>query len=115
MIWLKNLYITESVRPRIQKILKAAEADDPSGKVSAFLIMLSIHPEAQLDVVSLKEISHPMYHEGNLSVIGVAGSKKEAFALLERIASDCLKGCGDPYLKRYFSGADFVSKGEVII
>ena len=115
MIWLKDLYIGESARPRIQKILKAAEADKPPKKESALLIILSLHPKAQLDIVSLKEIHHAIYADASLMVLGAAGNKKEALSLVERITADCLKASGAPFLKEYFATREFVPRKEVVL
>ena len=65
--------------------------------------------------MSVKESRNKAYQGEKLSVVGLAASRAEALALVEKMANDCLKATGTAELKAYFAGQPLVNWREVSV
>ena len=66
-----------------------------------FLISVSRNPYDQLEIYEARQLCQPYYRKYPPYVVGIAGSREEAFALVEQIAAQCLQERGDCRLKEY--------------
>ncbi|MDE6926347.1 MAG: hypothetical protein K2P59_14000, partial [Acetatifactor sp.] len=66
-----------------------------------FLIAVSANPSDQLDIFESGQLVQSYYEKNPPYVIGIAGSRGEAVALVEQIVQECLRERGDCALKEY--------------
>ena len=68
-----------------------------------YLIMPASNPNDQLDILEAKELSQPHYQGRHFCVLGIASDKGEAFGIIERMATDCVKERGDCNLREFMA------------
>ena len=92
MQFMGSLYVGESVASTEYKIVEKVH----KGKVvpGLYLITLSNHPDNMLDLMLEKEALQKCYSQVGLKVVGIAGSKKEAIQIVQRIVEESLKETG---------------------
>ena len=86
------LYTGDSVASEQYKIVEKVH----KGKVVSglYLITLSNHPDNMLDLILEKEALQACYSNIGLKVVGIAGNKKEAIQLVQRIVEESIKETG---------------------
>ena len=95
-----ELYLGESInRKKLDKIKKRLENRPLFSGV--FLIVLSRNAYDQLEIYEGKLLAQSYYKKYPPYVAGIAGSREEAVALVERIVKECLSARGDCALKEY--------------
>lgn len=98
----EKLYIGDSIETKkLGKLKKKLQKAPFWAKV--FLILPSSNPNDQLDILEAKELSQPHYRGRIFLVLGIAADKGEAFSLVERMATDCVKERGDCNLREYMA------------
>ena len=92
MQFMGSLYVGESVASTEYKIVEKVH----KGKVvpGLYLITLSSHPDNMLDLMLEKEALQKCYSQLGLKVVGIAGNKKEAIQIVQRIVEESLKETG---------------------
>lgn len=95
-----GLYLGESINEKKLDKLKRRLEEKPL-LCGAVLITLSQNGSDQLDIFEARQLAQRYYAKHPPCVVGVAGSRKEAFALVERMARECLRERGDCALKEY--------------
>lgn len=99
-VYHKNLRIGKSIKTdKLDKIIKKLEKRPLLSGV--FVIAVSRNYSDQLEIYQAKELAHRYYQNNPPFIIGLAGSKEEAFALVEELVQNCLKDRGDCALKEY--------------
>ena len=93
------LYTGESVSSEQYKIIEKVH----KGKVVSglFLITLSNHPDNMLDVMLEKEALQACYANIGLKVVGIAGNKKEAVLLVQKIIEESIKETGSADVREF--------------
>ena len=66
-----------------------------------FLICISRNPYDQLEIYEARQLCQSYYQKFPPCVVGIARSREDAFALVERIVTECLENRGDCLLKEY--------------
>lgn len=95
-----NLYLGNGIKAKkLDKIKKKLENKPVLSGV--FLISISRNPYDQLEIYEARQLCQSYYKKYPPYVVGIAGNREDAFALVERIAADCLKARGDCSLKEY--------------
>ena len=92
MQFMGALYVGESVASAEYKIVEKVH----KGKVVSglYLILISNHPDNMLDLMLEKEALQKCYSQTDLKVVGIAGNKKEAIQIVQRIVEESLKETG---------------------
>ena len=95
-----NLYLGESIRKKkLDRIKKKLENRPLFSGV--FLITFSRNPSDQLEIYEARQLCQSYYQKFPPCVVGIARSREDAFALVERIVTECLENRGDCLLKEY--------------
>lgn len=66
-----------------------------------FLVAVSRNAFDQLEIYEARQLCQPYYKKYPPYIVGIAGNRDEAFELVERIATECLRARGDCALKEY--------------
>ena len=92
MQFMGSLYVGDKVASAEYKIVEKVHM----GKVvpGLYLIVLSNHPDNMLDLILEKEALQKCYQTMQLKVVGIAGDKKEAIELVQRIIKESLQKTG---------------------
>lgn len=100
--WSKQIYIGADLIGRASEARKKLD----EGKVlipGVFLITEAANPANQLEILDSRNLSQNIVRK-NLGVIyGMAANKKEAMAVLETIAEECLSKTGSADMKTYLA------------
>lgn len=95
-----NLYLGKGIKEKkLDKIKKKLENKPVLSGV--FVITLSRNPHDQLEIYEARQLCQPYYQKYPPFVIGIARSKEDAFAVVEKIVAECLQARGDCSLKEY--------------
>ena len=100
------LYTGESVSAEQYKIIEKVH----KGKVVSglYLIALSSNPDNMLDLILEKEALQACYSYIELKIVGIAGNKKEAIQLVQKIIEESVKETGSAdvrgFLKQKWEG-----------
>lgn len=73
-------------------------------KVDVFLISRSMNENDQLDIFHAKYLRQRYYDKHPIRVYGMAKTKEEALALIEKTMQECVTARGDANLIAYLSG-----------
>ena len=99
-IYHPELYLGESIkRKKLDKIKKRLEKKPLFSGV--FLITLSRNAYDQLELYAARQLAQSYYIKYPPYIVGIAGNRKEALALVEEIVRECLRARGDCALKEY--------------
>ncbi len=95
-----GLYLGDSIKKKKLDKIKYRLKNRPllSG---VYLITLSRNDSDQLEFFSAKQLAQSYYEKYPPYVIGIAGNRKEAVALVEQIVRECIAKRGDCALKEY--------------
>lgn len=95
-----RLYLGESMKgKKLDKIKRRLEKNPLFSGV--FLVTVSRNASDQLELYSAKELVQSYYKNNPPYVVGIAGGREEAVALVEEIVKECLQARGDCALKEY--------------
>ena len=100
MYWCKNLYIGETATQNQKEIIKALKHKKWS--MGIYVITLSENEHNLLDIYETIQFEQPYYRKKKLNIVGVAVSKKEAFALVTNIIEDVYTLTGSFKVREYF-------------
>ena len=102
MQWLENLYLSDSVKENEKELREGLEKGNFSQKL--WVISIPICPKDQLDIRKANTLAYHDLWETIPMIVGMAGTKKEAIELVERITKDCLRSRGDALLREFLTG-----------
>ena len=95
-----RLYLGESIKEqKLEKIKKKLEKKPFFSGV--FLVTLSRNASDLLELYDARELVQSYYLKNPPYVVGIAGNREEAIALVEKIVEECLQVRGDCALKEY--------------
>lgn len=103
IIYHSKLYLGESLSYGDMVKMKAQFNIAPN-KVDIFLISRSMNENDQLDIFHAKYLRQRYYDNHPVRVYGMAKSKEEALAVIEKIMQECVTARGDANLIAYLSG-----------
>ena len=106
MKFLQDLYLSEQIAPKVDKIVKRIEAEKIVPNL--YMIVMSSHPDNMLDLIPHWEILQKDYPKESLRVIGFADGKKDAYGLVQSIVLESIEKEGQadvrPYLEKKWEG-----------
>ena len=100
LVYHSKLYLGESLSYGDMVKIKAQFNIQPS-KVDIFLITRSMNENDQLDIFHAKYLRQKYYEDHPVYVFGMAKTKEEAVALIEKLMQECLDARGDANLTAY--------------
>lgn len=83
MYWYHHLFIGDSVRHRYRRLIH--KISNRKIHPVCFLIILNDSGRSLFEIVPSSELLQRNYPDNDLKIIGIAGSKKEAIKLSEKI------------------------------
>ncbi len=96
--WSRHLYLGNHIKKYEQRIRQ--RLDEGKIDVGHYLITYAVNEMDQLDIISTIKLT--AYQREHLPpIVGLAGTRQEAYELLVHITDDCLKATGDVDLRRY--------------
>ncbi len=95
-----ELYLGEGINEKKLDRIKKKLENRPAFS-GVFLISISRNDSDQLEIYGASQLSWRYYRENPPYVVGIAYSREEAVALVEKMAADCLYARGDCELKEY--------------
>lgn len=110
MRWYRGMYLSDSVKGRAKKIREDMEKGVFPQKV--WVVSIPIGEKDQLDIRRASSLQwHGLWNRIPM-IVGLAGSQSEAFALIGRIAKDCLRARGDGFLRLYLTQESAEAQGN---
>lgn len=100
MVWLDDLFVGESIRPRRQKRI-IRKVKKRSIFNAAYLLTLSSNPDNLIDIIHTRVVRQRYYPRKDMVVIGLAGSYEEAVQLAAEILSGLYTVQGDFNLREF--------------
>ena len=96
---IQHVYIGESIRREAPRMLRAAKR----GKVpqDCWLITLAENPGDELEIIHSYFMKLELVSRKLPKIVGIAGTRGEAFDLLLEMTKDCFRERGDACLKEY--------------
>lgn len=82
MIISENIRIGESIRHKATSILEAVREEKNCPNIIWYAVTTSYEKDTLMYILNGLEFRQPFYHNGKLRLLGIAGSRKEANALV---------------------------------
>ena len=92
MKWLKNLYVSESIGDKANRIKWKIEHN--AGTVRVYLITFASNPDNLLDIVPAWNLLLRAYPKNEMKVIGLAKGYDDAVALVKDIIEETYRHTG---------------------
>jgi len=102
MKWFDRLYVGDGAEKKQDRIVRGIRV----GKVqwNVYVLTLPSNPANQLDILSSNYLLQSYYRrQEDLTVVGIAKGREEAFFVLQQMVEDAMKEYGTPDLRRLFS------------
>ncbi len=98
IIYIDDLYLSEDLsEKKLEKLKKKIE----QGKGSAALLLKSENKNDCIDIVTPFQLKSKVWEGRDAVCIGLAGSRDEAFDLVQSIIKDCIDKTGGTGLKEF--------------
>ncbi len=97
--WSENLIVGDTLRTRKDSVI--ARINDKKPVFSVYLLTLPSGSSGQLDIISAYFLNQDRIREMTPEILGIFGSRKEAFNELTRIAGECYAKRGNVDLQQY--------------
>ncbi len=97
--WNEPLYLGKSVQSHERKIRD--RLDQNQIDLGHYLITYAANERDQLDIINTSTLFNENLLKHLPKVIGIAGSRREAYEVVMQITEECLKENGDANLKNY--------------
>ena len=102
MKWMNRLYVGVKAAEQRDKIIDCICQGQI--QMDAYVLMLATNPENQLDILSANYLLQPYYRgQEDLTIVGIAKGKDEAFLVLQVIVEEAMKTLGTPDLKKFLA------------
>ena len=99
LVFRKGLYVGQEIAPKVEKI--RSDLIHGFETENAYLITFASGEHDQLNIIHTLFL-RKKYTVTHLPVIvGIAGSRREAFQLVKQMLSDALRATGRPDIRRY--------------
>ena len=99
MKFYKNLYIGDTVK-KPHKIMKKLKKDKI---LPSIYVIVCMEGKRQLEIYHSLMLQQWYYKEASPAVIGIAGSKEEAFDLIQKVAQEAVDTTGAADLTAYLA------------
>ncbi len=83
MIFAEHLYVGESIQHKLERIRSKMEQN--KFLMEIYCITKASNPHNLYDIYNYLEFRQPYYKDKNITVLGIAGTKDEAFELVTRM------------------------------
>ena len=101
MVWYEDLYVGRLAQKRRDSLIRGIDSGNwPAG---VWLITVPDNPSRQLELYSAGELKNDYTREHCLLIVGLAFTKAEAEALLEKIEQDVYRDRGDTDIRAWLS------------
>ena len=101
MIFFENLYLGETIAPKVDQILKKVN----NNKIvpDLYMIALASNHDNMLDIIPEWELMQKGYPKEHIKVVGLANGKKEALALVQFIIEESIQKIGSADVRTYLN------------
>ena len=99
MKFLQELYLGESIAPKVDQIVKKIMTDKTVPNL--YLIVMAGHPDNMLDLIPQWEILQKGYPKEELRIVGMANGKKDAIGLMQFMVEESLEKTGNANVRAY--------------
>lgn len=96
-----DLFVGESLKEKYQKLLPRIEKGKKVKK-GITVIAYAVNEKDLFDLIPAKEIKLSVRQEQNLYVLGLAGNRKEAFFLVQKMVMEVYQKTGSFDVRGYF-------------
>lgn len=110
MRWFDRLYVGDGAEKTQDRIVRGIR----KGKVqwNVYVLTMPSNPANQLDILSSNYLLQPYCkRQEDLTVVGIAKGREEAFFVLQQMVEDAMKEYGTPDLRRLFSSGRYAQEG----
>ena len=101
MKWYEKLYVGKTVKKKKEVLTRGLE--EGKRPFGIWVIMLPEGEANQLELIPAWNLKFWRRKMEDAYIVGIAGSKEEAFSLLAEIAQDVLRGTGGAELRTWFT------------
>ena len=101
MIISDNIRIGESVRFKSDRILDALRVGETCSNIIWYAITTSYEDDTLMYIMNGMEFRHSFYHQGNLRLLGLAGSRKEACEMVLNLVQEGYNTDNIQQMKQY--------------
>lgn len=88
MIVSENIRVAESIRHKSKHILESVRTGESCKNIIWYAITTSYEEDSLMYVLSGVEFRHDFYQEGNLRLLGLTGSRKEAYEIVLNLVQE---------------------------
>ncbi len=106
--WYNNLYVGEIASRRKRKIIRNIKKH--KNQLGVYVITLPRNSDNLLDIYPSVILNQRYYVNRRIDVVGICGSRDEAFSVITEIVMDCYNNYGNTNLADMFNEKGF-SKG----
>lgn len=112
MKWYKELYIGENAMKGKRKIINNIRFSKP--QLGVYVITLPANEKNSLDIYPSNVLLQKYFRKRELTIVGIAKGREEAFLLVGRIVMDCYNQTGQ-YLVKELVGNNISVKGITFV
>ena len=99
MKWYSNLYVSESIGKKVNKI--KWKINHNAGTINTYVIALPSNPANILDMIPTYDLMQKAYPKKNIHIIGLAKGYDEALDLIRQIVQEVYEATGDFNISNY--------------
>ncbi len=99
MEWYRNLYASDSVAHKVNRI--KWKINHNAGTVSVYVIAFSSNPKNLLDIIPAWELMQKSYPKKNMKIIGLAKGYQDALELVRLIIDETYQKTGTVDVRTY--------------
>ncbi|MDE7325006.1 MAG: hypothetical protein K2N63_01805 [Lachnospiraceae bacterium] len=97
----ENLFVGESLKGKGEKLIPRIKKGKRLGK-GVTMITYAANGRDLFDLIPAKEMKYPVRQKQELYVLGLAGSREEALALVQEMVMEVYRQTGDFDVRGYF-------------
>lgn len=101
MLFHKKLYFDEKLSKSKRKVLKKLKQGNL--QLGVHVITLALNEKDLLEIYPSYILLQKVYRDSDLTVVGVASGRDEAYELLTKMTEDCIKKNGNADLRQFFN------------
>ncbi len=101
MIWYDDLYVSENIEKKTEKIKWKIEHN--AGMLQVYVITLPVNSGNLLEIISTRELMQRHYPKKKLVVVGLAKGYEEAVTIAASIIVETMNEQGNTNVKKYLS------------
>ena len=101
MIVSDNIRIAESIRHKADQTLEAIRTGNHCKNIIWYAVTTSYEEDSLMYILNGLEFRQPFYHKGNLRLLGIAGSRKEACEIVLNLVQEGYNTDNIQQMKQY--------------